>query len=205
MGLMANDRVQVSLRGRTFGQRIILVRHLLVVGDMPIANSVKTDLDAILTAINIGGIANWVAPYLACLPPQYSMTEMRAQRIKPTRSAYTSLIPVGFVGTNAGAATVANDSAALIFRGADASRSNVGTCKIGPAPDSASAAGLITAAYQGLLNSLGVALSTGFAVNGAFLIPIIYNRALNTFNQIETFRVGEASRTMRRRTVFVGE
>ncbi|OWY61920.1 hypothetical protein B7486_61200, partial [cyanobacterium TDX16] len=159
MGLQANDRVQITIRGRCFGQRIILVRHLLIVGDMPIADSVKKGLDDILTAVGPGGIANWQVPYLAALPPQYTLDEWRAQRIKPVRSAYTSVFPVAVVGTNANAATVANDSAALTFRGASASRSNVGTCKIGPAPDGASAAGLLTAAYTTLIANIGTAMS----------------------------------------------
>lgn len=205
MGLMANDRVQVTLRGKCFGQRIVCVRTLLIVGDMPVADSVKKGLDDILTAINIGGIANWIGPYLACLPPQYTLNEMRAQRIKPVRSAYTSLFPINFIGTNVNNATVSNDSAALTFRGANASRSNVGTVKVGPAPDGASAAGLLTAAYTNLMSALGAAMSVGFAVDGAFCIPVLYNKKLNTVESIESFRVGAESRTMRRRTVGIGE
>jgi hypothetical protein len=207
VALNDGDLLLVQLRGFCFGQRIILARYLKVVGPFPAVNSWITDANLILTAISPGGVNDWVTPYLACLPPQYNLTEARVQRIKPTRTAYQPNAFVGFPGTNAGAATVANDAAAITFRTSNAGRSQVGTCHIGPMPDAASAAGLIVNAMKALLGALATRLSTSFTppMSGSLLVPVLWNRKLNTTEFIQSFLLGDASRVQRRRTVGVGE
>ena len=210
MAMLNNDRVQVTLRGTCFGQRILLVRMFQLLGDSPAANSVRTDLQEINTAVAAAGVHNLVDPYLACLPASYTLLGIRSQRITPIRSAYEELVigGGGSPGTHAAAATVACDSAGIIVRAAEAGRHERGTVKIGPCPDGASAAGQLTAAYRALLAAVGSKLVTSFVPvgwGGTLVAPILYNRADNNSRLIQTFLVPEDSRVMRRRVVGRGE
>lgn len=207
MGLLNADLVNVSFRGICFGQQIILSRMYTIVGDFPVGTSVATDLGSILTQLLPGGLNDVATPYLACLPATYTLQQVQAQRWKPTRSAYVPNALVGFVGTNVGAASVANDAAAITFRTALAGRSHTGTAHIGPVPDTASVAGLLTAAYTALLGTLGQALLNSFSppTSGSVVAPVLWNRATNTIDFLQNFIVQSTSRVQRRRTVGVGK
>src|SRR5690242_7674685 len=137
MGLLNNDVLQMSFRGLAFGQRIILTQSWQVIGDWGVATTVQQDLTTLANGVAPAGAFDIASSYLACLAPQYLLTEVRWQRIKAIRSAYVS-IATAFPGTHASPATVANDSGALTMRGDFAGRSYVGTKHIGPAPDAAS-------------------------------------------------------------------
>lgn len=207
MGLLNNDWVQVSFRGTCFGQQILLVRNYLVSGDFPAINSVQTDLGIIRNDFLAGGALDLQTPYLAALPPQYSLLECRAQRLKATRSAFTSTTLVGVVGTNANPATVSCDSAGITLRTDFAGRNQVSCVKIGPCPDGASAAGMITAAYTALLTAIGAKLITAFVPtgSGSLLVPIIPHPDGITFDILNNLLVQETSRVMNRRVVGRGE
>jgi hypothetical protein len=207
MALKDGDLIMTTWRGICFGQRIIMARPYKISGDFPAINSYNQDMQLILAAIVAAGVNDVQTPYLACLPPQYTLQEVRAQRLKPTRNAYVPNTFAGAVGTNANAATVANDAAAITYRTALAGRSQVATTHVGPMPDAASAAGLITAAQRALLSALGTVLTTSFVppTSGSLVVPVIWNRKLNTTEFITNFRLGDASRVQRRRTVGIGE
>lgn len=207
MGLLNNDRVQVQFRGTCFGQQIILNRMYLISGDFPLGTSVNTDLQSILTSVIAGGVNDQTTPYLACLPATYTLNECRAQRIKPTRSAYSSQFPIGFVGTNANAATKPNCTGSITFRTALGGRGQHGTAHIGPAPDAAAVAGILTAAYQTLLGNLGTPLLGSFVppLSGSLVVPILWQRKTDTFQLWQSFFIGQTSRVQRRRTVGIGK
>lgn len=207
MGLLNADNVLVSWRGLCFGQRIILTNWYTVVGDLNPLTTTAQDLANILNVIAPAGADDKTTRYLACLPPQYSLTEMRAQLISPQRSAY---VPVAFAatpGTNANAATVANDSAAITIRTPFAGRNFRGTKHIGPIPDGASANGLLTPAFRVLLSNLGTALIEAITPAGAggFLANVVYNQGTQVGTFTTNFLLGDQSRVIRRRTVGVGE
>lgn len=207
MALKNDDIIQITFRGLCFGQRIIMTRPYLVSGDFPVGTTFATDLDSICTAVAAGGVQDIMTPYLACLPAVYSLSEIRAQRVWPTRIAYRSIGFGGAVGTNAGAATVANDSACITLRTAFAGRKQVANMHIGPVPDTVSVAGLITAAYKVTLNVLGPKLVTSFVPvgSGSLLVPVIFHRATHDNDLVQQFILGDQSRVQRRRTVGVGE
>lgn len=207
MGLLNNDIVQISFRGLCFGQRIIMTRPYVISGDFPVGTSIGQDLESIIGAVAPAGVQDIATPYLACLPPQYSLTGIRAQRIWPTRVAYREDSIIGAVGTNAGAATVANDSACITLRTALSGRKQVANMHIGPVPDTVSVAGLITNAYKATLNPLGTKLVTSFVppASGSLVVPVVYHRASHTFDLVQQFILGDQSRVQRRRTVGIGE
>jgi len=207
MGLLNNDIVRVTYRGLCFGQRIILTNDYLMIGDLNVVTTVIEDLANIATVIGTGGADNKTGRYLAALPPEYSMSDIRVQQIWPTRSAYWSQPTPATVGTNANSATVANDAAAITMRTPFSGRKHRGTKHIGPTPDAASAAGLLTNAYKLIMNGVGNMLLEVIQPAGtaSFLKPGIYNKPLNALTFTINYVVGDQSRIQRRRTVGVGE
>lgn len=210
MAMLNNDRVQVTFRGTCFGQRILMVRMYQLIGDAPLAQSIRTDLQDINSAVAAAGVQDIATSYLACLPPQFTLQGIRSQRITPLRSAYEELVMGGggSPGTNVNPATVACDSAGIVIRAAEAGRNERGTVKIGPCPDGASAAGVLTAAYQALLGAVGSKLVTSFVPAGwgaTLVAPILFNRAASNSRLVQTFLIPTDSRVMRRRVVGRGE
>lgn len=205
MALELNDVVLVSFRGLCFGQRIILTHTYRIDAVNDPGQTVVQDLTDILTAIDVGGGDAVVPSYLACLPPQYQLTQLRAQRIYPIRSAYVP-ITKALAGTHEAPATVANDAAAITLRTDYAGRNQIATKHIGPIPDDASSAGLLIAGYKTLLSTLAtkLLLTIDFGAAGQ-ATPGIYHRSTNGFDAVESYILGDQSRTQRRRTVGVGE
>lgn len=198
--------VLVSFRGLCFGQRIILTHTLRKTSAPAGTKTVEQELESIIEDTKAGGNIALVPPYLACLPTTYSLTEIRAQVISPVRSAYLTNSEL-LVGTHASPATVANDSAAITLRTALAGRREVSTKKIGPVPDAASAAGLLTTPYRGLLSQVALALKqTTVLPDGEAYSPVIWHRNLvPSFSLVTNHVLGDQSRTQRRRTVGLGE
>ena len=207
MALLNNDVVQVTFRGTCFNQRILMVLNYLISGDFPAVNSIQTDLGLIRTAVLAGGVNDIETPYLACLPPQFTLQEVRAQRIRATRSAFFTTVLAGAVGTNVNPATVSCDSAGITRRTDLAGRNKVSCLKIGPAPDGASAAGQLTGAYTALLSALGSKTILAFTppTSGSLVIPIVFHPTTNTFDILNNFFIEHESRVMNRRVVGRGE
>jgi len=205
MPLEVGDIVLVSWRGLCFGQRIILTHTYRVSVAPDPESTVWQNLDSIIDAVDVGGAADITTNYLALLPAAYGLNEIRAQRVYPIRSAYFSKAKAE-EGGHAGAATVANDAAAVTLRTDYAGRNQIATKHIGPVPDAASASGLIVTAYKTLLTAFAtdLLLTPAFGTTGS-LIPIIYHRATNGHSDVVSYRLGDQSRTQRRRTVGVGE
>jgi hypothetical protein len=205
--LLNNDVVQVQWRGLCFGQRIIMNQHYHVTGDFPLLDSFFQDAQRIINAVRIGGVINVEAAYLACLPPEYRLFDVNVQRIRAARSAYFGeSSAVGFPGTNADSATVANDSACITLRTQQAGRKQVANMHIGPVPDAVSVAGLLTAAYKVTLSALGTKLVvSGVPVGSGSLISPTIMHVAGGDDLVQQFHIGPQSRVQRRRTVGVGE
>lgn len=204
MAINAGDTLRLTFLGTCFGQRIMLdLSYRCTVGNGTATPTLLTELIN-ATAPGAPAATEIGTSYLACLPPQYTLNEMRAQVLTPTRSAFTSVGFVGTVGTNVNPATVSADSAAITRRTLLAGRNQLSVLKIGPAPDGASAAGLITAAYTALLSTLGTRTIAGLAmpVSTAQYVPTILGpTGLSTGRDLVGFFIGTESRVMRRRVV----
>lgn len=204
MPINPSDTLLVQFIGTCFNQRIML--------DLTYRCTVGSPLP---TPVLLNELANDVAPggpaandigtsYLACLPPQYTLNEIRTQVIRPVRSAYVSVGLVATVGTNVNPATVACDSAAITRRTLNAGRNQVSTLKVGPCPDGASAAGVLTNAYQALLSTFGARtlLTQVMGVSTAQYVPTILTPlGMADGRDLVSFFVQNTSRVMRRRVV----
>lgn len=207
MGLLNNDVVQTTWEGIWGAQQILMVRNYLISGDFPPINTIQTDLNLITSALTVGGVNDVETPYLACLSATYSLLRLKAQRIFPTRTAYAPLNFVGGApGTNAGATTKPNVSTTITFRTALAGRKQRSNVHVGPSPDTAAVAGLVTAPYQALLSTLAGKLILSFVppTSGSLVIPIIFHGD-HTNDFIQNAIIQNTSRVQRRRTVGVGK
>lgn len=207
MPVSADDTMRLTFRGTCFSQRIILdLSYRCTVGNGLLTTAQV--LDETLTQVVGGGVNDIKTNYLACLPPQYTLNEVRAQIIRPVRSAFRSIIPVGFVGTNVNPATVACDSAAITRRTNLSGRNQISTLKIGPVPDGGSAAGLLTAGYTALaaalmadtIKTLVLPISTV-----QWVATILNSAGFATLRDLVNGVVGTSSRVMTRRVVGRGE
>lgn len=206
MALLNNDIVRIEARGQAFGQQIILTHHYLCVGDAPAVNTILQDLTALNTALDLLGALDLRTPYLACLPNSYTLDFFRSQRIRTVRSVMVDKVQ-GNPGTNINPATVANDSGAITLRSNLAGRGKYCVKHIGPAPDGASANGLLTAGYKNLLGALADRLLTSFTPPGlgTLFVPVTYNRVTHNVEILTTRAIGAESRVQRRRTVGLGK
>jgi len=207
MALAIGDLIRVDYRGTCYGQRIILTTAYKVTVAFAAGGTVSNDLATILTTVGIGGVDDVPNKYLACVQNAYTLEEVRAQVIWPTRSAYRSVFYVADNAGSGGVGTVANDAAAITFRGPLAGRKNVSTKHIGPVPDSVSANGLLTNPYkvklQALIDQLFTTLTP--ADNPGRCIPVILNKTPGQSVVWTDARIGNQSRVQRRRTVGLGE
>ncbi len=207
MPLALNDVLLVSLRGRCFGQDILLTHTYFVSTAPGMAPSTMDSLQAIVNEVLNVAPAALANAYLACLPASYQLLETRAQRVSPVRSAYRAQFTVDSFGTHASPATVANDSAAITMRTDFPGRDQVGTKHVGPIPDAVSVAGLLIAPYKAVLQSLANALIAVITIpaGGGVITPCLFNRPTNVVTQVTATAIGEQSRVQRRRTVGLGK
>jgi hypothetical protein len=207
MAVPVESLVRVNWMGRCFGQRIVLTTgYKKTTG--PVALTDEQEMNGIIDDLIVGGGVDLLTDYLACLPPEYAMEEVRAQVIHSTRTTAVQRV-IATPGTHASSATVASDSACITLKGAFAGANRRSNKHIGPVPDAASAAGLITNAFTTKLNALGSALVSLVVLGGGeTYTPTVWH--IDPFNAATThtlnqWTVGTTSRVQRRRTVGLGE
>lgn len=208
MGLLNNDIVRVDWRGSIFAQRIILTSTWVLFGDYNAGTTVAEDLDDILNNLRAGGAFDKTTTLLACMPPSYSLTEIRAQRVRTLRSAFRSNVNgLPAAGTNANDTERSTIAAAATFRTDFSGRDQVCTKHIGPVPDLGVVDGVLTAAYQLTVANWATTFRLGFtpAGSGTLVAPVIFHKATNTWDIITGLFIQGSARTMRRRVVGRGE
>lgn len=204
MALADGDIIQVSWRGHSMAQSILLVRNYVVAaGGGDPGNDVLQDLDAIANAVKPAGTSDMTTAYLACLGTNYFLDAIRTQRVYPTRSALWEDGFTGTPGTNASDAVVPNDAAVVTNRTIKAGRNQVSNIHIGPIPAAAAVDGFLTPTYKALINTLADKLSTIFSPVGfaGRLEPVIFHKSNGTFDNLREYVIQPESRVMVRRTV----
>jgi len=207
MGLEAGNILEVSWRGLSMGQRILMVQHFVFTGAGIADQTVPAATLALAEAFATTGTSPTMTNALrALMPTNYTLETLRVQRVWPERSVITEVAP-NQLGLFAGTASVPNDTAAISWRTAKAGRNQVGVTKIGPLPTDAAVDGLVTNAYTGLLEALANAILTpeDIAAVGGTLFPVIWHAPGGTSDQKTTYVTKLEARTMRRRTVGRGE
>jgi len=207
MPLAVNEIVQLTYKGQYAGQRIMLVTNWKVVSNTS-TDPLITDLNKVITLFKATGAADPLTKYLACLATNATITVVRAQVVRPSRSLFMEDY-ITQPGTGAGSARTGNIASTVTRVSQAAGRKGVSTSHLGPIPDVSSLAGSLEAA-QIAANDAWATEFIADQVAGAaeiLLTPVILHPvgALITSSTIVTYRLGATTRTMRRRTVGVGE
>lgn len=207
MPLAVNDIVQVSYRGTCLGQRIMLVTSWRVTATASI-NSVATDLQSVVSRFNQNLAGDPRPTYLACMGQNYTLNEVRAQRIYPTRSRFETATP-SVIGTIAEDVTAVNVAGVVTRVTADAGRSQVANSHLGPPPPTRYSQGAVTIGYATVMSAWAATWNANLftTIPVIDLAPTIFHRASVTpkWSDIIGSRVQTTLRTMRRRTVGLGE
>lgn len=205
MALQVGALVLVTYRGEYAGQRILFNTIWRVTGTASVADDFQ-DLGDIATYFAGPGAGSPCSAYLACLPSNYGLSEVRAQKISPQRSVYVTA-NTSLAGTFDDIATTGNLQHPLTFHTELAGRDEISVKKIGPAPASSHENGAPTNAYRNLLDVLG---NEFLATQTAGFNNIALRMALPRANLTQSefligHRVPTRTGTMRRRTLRVGE
>lgn len=204
MGLAVGDIVQVSWRGTSMAQKMMLVRNYVLSGGGGNAgNSVPDDLSQLGTEISVGGAKDITTAFLNVMPSNYDLFEVRCQVIAPERSVLVDTFAGPAAGTEGTAANVPNDAAVVTFRTDIAGRKQVANIHLGPLPSDAATQGQLTAGYNAKLLTLVDKLTTAIQplAWAGTLKPIILHRPAMTWNLITNFQIQPQARVMVRRTL----
>jgi len=207
--VQVGDIFQVSFKGSIFGTRILLVHHYrasTVPAGLGVIDATEELLDGVRAGV--GGDDLLETDYLACLPPEYALDQIVAQLVS---SRYRRLVyNAGTTGTHAASTEASNQAAVITLQTDNAGRSQISNKHIGPLPQDVSVQdeGELTVAYKTILGTLLVGLLTPVSQIGGTLIfdPVIWhkNEVVN-FSMLSAGYVQDTLRTMRRRTLFLGE
>lgn len=213
MAVELGDVMFLSWRGRYAGQRIVLTHTLQNVIRPSNTRTPAQVMGSILQKVNPAIMGSVITnAYLAALPEQYTLEEIRAQLVFPTRYRWQSLNTAGFSGTNPNSANSGQLAGVLTFWTALSGRSQVANKHIGPLPDALSGNGVLTAGALATLLTLRATLAEPIdmitTLDGVWQPGIWHSRAKDgqpTFDQWISSTTQTTTRVMRRRTVGVGE
>lgn len=205
MPLEVGDIVRVNYKGTSMGQRILYGMDFVVDATASV-DTVIQDLDHIAAFFADDLAGTHLDTYLQMMGTNYTLDEVRTQKLNPARSAYVS-IPKAEPGVFAAPATSANLQLPITFRTAFAGRRQVSVKKIGPVPLGSFSDGVPLGPYIALANDFAdiwvlPAVTIAPAIT---LLPVVRDAETGTFTELETYRIGDRIGTMRRRTVRVGE
>lgn len=208
MALAVDDVVQVSIRGLLFNQRILTVLHYVV----SVAGSGSTETNLENIAADFAGAAtaqDVINKYVAATSLDLGLSEIRAQRVFPTRTVYKAFA-IARSGGDADNAATANMAASILKQTNTPGRRGIGRMQLAGLPNNAIAAGLLQDAYRlGALTDLANELKKGWStVTGTAITlqPCLYNPGATPAYSIIVGTVPEITvRTMHRRTVLLGE
>ena len=206
--LAIGDVIEVSFRGTLFGQRILNILHYVV--SVTGAGQDNFQLEEIAQDMATSAISNPIIPaWLASVGAEYTMDEVRAQRVYPTRTIYQRSL-VDLAGTHADPCLTANIAVSIQKRGLVSGRTGNGRMQLGGIPRSGMVDGSIdVAGYGALVSSLrnALALNQTTSVTPVTIQPCIFNplAAAPKYQLISSWLVQTTLRTMHRRTLLVGE
>lgn len=212
MAISVNDYFLLNFVGECFGQRIMLTQTYRVLDDGGGAVTENAASVALIAQVAPGGAADMITKYLKCLPPQYTLTKITAQKVWPVRYRYYYGL-YSLPGTHAENTDTANLAGIVTITSRLAGRGEVANKHIGPVPLGVTSvdSGEPTVAYKTLLDDFG-ALLLGDIAGGVGTLsfrPIILHRQLDADGHVigmsstDVFQksIGDVIGTMRRRTV----
>jgi len=208
MALNVDDVLQVSIRGTLFGQRILNIFHYVV--SVTGAGNTLDQLQEIATDLGADTTSNgFIALWQAAVTANYSLDEIRVQRIYPARTIYQRSLP-NVNGLHAGVCPSANIAVSIQKRGSLSGRTSQGRMQLAGIGSNGMLAGeLDLGVYGVVLADLRDALAANQTTTTTpiTIIPVIYNPAGPNpkYQLIQSWLINTSLRTMHRRTLFLGE
>lgn len=209
MAVAPNDLFLLQAFGTCFNQRIMLT-HWYYVGSVPGTAFEAQAANDLIDQVRAGGGGDqWETDYRNVLPPDYVLNEWRCQKVAPVRYRVQRQTR-NVAGLHADSTEATNQAATISFTTLLAGRDQIATKHIGPIPQGAAVQvnGEVNGAYKTLLGTLAFEMLQPIVgpVTGAVFIPCIAHKTpFGSFTQIVQHQEGDTLRTMRRRTVRVGE
>lgn len=207
MALQVGDIMQISIVGEIFDQRVLTILHYRVTTG---SASGTVYGDTLSWAQYFGGLTaagQLLTRYLACCAPEYLMTEIRAQRVAPTRNPYAT-DTVNSFGTSANAARFTNLAGSIAKRGAIAGRWAIGRVQMPGLPSDDIVDGEISVGQLTNYGTLALSLAQDQNNVGITQVvsPCIFNPTRTpNYTEIVAWDVQRSARTMHRRTLRLGE
>lgn len=173
------DIMLVLVEGLVFNQKTILTHTFVCTAVTGVQSPIGAQND-IIDKLKEGGTIDLVTPYAACLSTAWAATMISAQRIKAQRMRRTRLAQSA--GGLAAQAETTNLAVALTFNSVLGSRGEVANKHIGPlgvgTADTMINNGVLTDAYNDLLEALGTTMLTSVTTNtgNATWVPCIVHR-----------------------------
>jgi hypothetical protein len=203
------------MRAFLFGQRVMNTFYYMFTSGAPL-----TDGSAFLDDFNVAleGAGGVYDAWKGCVSSDVINITADLQWISPSRYVKKTYI-VGPVGDLGGTA-LTNTASVLTMRSVIADRRSLAHKHLPGLPNGEATGGIISGALSGALDNLGSQLALDVAVLGRTMSPIVYGRARPAYTDkhgnlhpalpeskrlIDSWIVSDTARTMRRRTVGVGE
>jgi len=205
----------VSLRAFLFNQRVMNTFYYQFTAGANITDGAAFLLD-FNGQLDAGG--QLYDAWKGCVSSDVINITADLQWITPTRYVKRTFI-VGPVG-DLGGTTLTNVSSVVTLRSSRADRRSLAHKHLPGVPSGEVANGLISGALSGALDNLGDQASLDVTVGARTMSPVVYGRPRPAYTDkhgnfhpalpesirlIDTHIVGDTARTMRRRTVGVGE
>lgn len=209
MAITVGDILLVSFRGTIFSQRVILTQTYKVIsGDSGSATEYDFSTDAANSFLP--GEANdpLTLAYLDCLATDYTLNEIRVQRIYVVRDVYGAVYEA-LAGTGLGTCVEGISATPITLVSDAAGRSEIAVKHIGPVPTAGMSAGAPTVSQRDKLAVLGDEITADRTfpspAGPVVCTPCIWHRAIAQSSLVVGYRISDRVGTVRRRILRLGE
>lgn len=206
MAHQVGDIIEMAYVGQCEGQRVMNVWHYVVLSSTSQASDIadNASLAGYIKAMNSEG--QITHEYLDCLPSNYNLDYVRAQKIAPTRSQHARSL-AGFAGTSGFVANNTNTCAVITKQGQTGTRRAIGSMHLGPLPEGSMDLGFISETQIQRIDNFIQQFRNQqtVPVNNITYRPVIYNPGATPNHQfISGYLYQTEIRIVRRRTVGQG-
>jgi hypothetical protein len=209
MGMAVNNIVLVQMWGTCLQQRIILDLYYRVAVASVVTQSVTQELTKLGDFLDGATSGNLTNKYLGCLPNNYTLNEIRCQKIYPVpRSAYIQH-PQSLTGLMAEDTNTVNSGAAMTLRTDEGGYGQWATKHIGPIGEADFSDGHLSSSLLSAVQGLAQACVGQLPVPDAPVFqPIVYHKNGDgpsaKYTDVTNWIVNKEIRVQRRRTVGLG-
>jgi len=206
MAYAVGDIIEITFRQSMFTQIILNVLHYRVVSSTSSGSDVGDNQSTSDHFASLTGAGQLIGDWSSSLGTTWEMDDVKAQKIAPVRSAYTTST-VAVLGQSPSRTEITNSAVVVSKRGTSGTRRAQGSIHFAGWPEQFITDGEWEAPVQTWWTALEPLLSANQIVAAipATLQPVIFNPgATPNWQTIAVWTLQPETRVMRRRTVRVG-